>query len=77
MAQLTLYLKDEAHSAVREAAEREGLSLSKWASKHLLSAAKSTGWPTGFFDLFGSIDDESFSEPAELDAGDDGHLEAL
>ena len=45
MAQVTIYLKAEAHSVVREAAEKEGLSLSKWASKHLLAAAKATGWP--------------------------------
>ena len=77
MAQVTIYLKEEVHSEIREAAEREGMSLSKWASKHLLTAAKSGGWPTGFFELFGSVADESFAEPAELDPGDDGELEAL
>ena len=53
--------------------------MSKWASKHLLTAAKSSGggWPAGFFELFGSVADESFAEPAELDPGDDGELEAL
>ena len=79
MAQLTLYLNDEAHALVLAAAKREGTSLSKWAGKHLVAAAKpdTDTLPASFFDLFGSIDDESFEEPRELDSTADGKLDTL
>lgn len=66
MAQLTIYLDEESHRLVEEAAKREGCSLSQWARGHLVTAAHPKGWPEGFFELFGSIGDESFVEPEEL-----------
>ena len=71
MAQLTIYLDAESHRLVEEAATREGSSLSRWARVRLVAAARPTGWPDGFFDLFGSISDERFEEPEDLVWKDD------
>ncbi len=72
MAQLTIYLDEETHRAVEAAAKAKGCSLSRWARGHLREAASSKGFPEGFFDLFGSVTDASFREPAELDQASDG-----
>ncbi len=72
MAQLTIYLDEEAHRLVLDAAKREGTSLSKWAGKRLVKAAKPEAWPEGFFELFGAIGDETFREPVDLDSHLDG-----
>ena len=71
MAQLTIYLDTESHRLVEEAASREGSSLSRWARVRLVAAARPTGWPDRFFDLFGSISDERFEEPEDLAWKDD------
>lgn len=76
MSQISLYLNEETHARVAYAARREGLSLSKWAGKHLAAAAGPVSWPAGFFDLVGSISDDSFTEPEELPAEHDD-LEVL
>ena len=77
MAQLTIYLDDEAHRLVQEAAQNEGTSLSKWARQRLVKAAEPEKWPDGFFDLFGSITNDSFVEPDELDPALDKKRESF
>lgn len=77
MAQLTIYLDEESHRLVEEAAAREGSSLSRWARIRLVAAATPRGWPEGFFALFGSVRDESFEAPAELDWNDDAARDPL
>jgi len=47
MAQLTIYLDQESQALVESAAMREGSSLSRWARKHLVAAAKPKDWPEG------------------------------
>ncbi len=64
--QLTIYLDRETQREVEEAARREGCSLSRWARGHLLAAAKRRGWSPGYFDLLGSLTDDTFREPEEI-----------
>lgn len=66
MAQLTLYLDAETEEKVRAAARREKKSLSRWAGEHLARAAGGGNWPKGYFELFGSVDDESFRVAEEI-----------
>jgi hypothetical protein len=78
MSQLTIYLDEETRCKAGRAAKREGLSLSRWA-RNKLAAASEEGkqWPAGFFELAGSIGDESFDAPAELRSKEDLRREEL
>lgn len=73
MAQVTIYLDSDTAQKTRRAAERERKSLSSWAREKLRKAADETEdvWPEDFFDLFGSIRDETFTVPDELPASRD------
>jgi len=67
MAQLTIYLDQTARDAVKRAAHRENVSLSKWARHTLLRAAEApSAWPEGYRHIVGSIQDEPFSIPEDL-----------
>lgn len=65
MAQLSLYLEEETMDLLRKKAVLANVSLSKYVAK-LIRSDVSSGWPMGYWDLYGSIDDETFCEPAEL-----------
>lgn len=65
MPQLSLYLDEPTMGLLREDARREDLSLSSYARKTIQQRHNSS-WPAGFFDLYGSIRDDSFVPPAEL-----------
>ena len=78
MPQLTIYLDEETAEKAREAAQRAGFSLSRWA-REKLSAAADVGktWPEGYFDLFGSIDDPDFEAVDRGSADGDALRETL
>jgi len=66
MPQLNIYLDKESEKAVRAAARKQSLSLSKWAGRELLRAAsKGKQWPEDYSTLLGSIQDETFSIPED------------
>ena len=77
MAQMTLYLDTETEKKVRAAAQREGKSLSRWAGEQLARAAGAGKWPDGYFELFGSVDDESFRVAEEIPRSLDTEREEL
>ena len=60
MSQLSLYLDDAQYQALKERARAEGVSLSKYAARLIENDAADTGWPQGFWDLYGAIDDPAF-----------------
>jgi hypothetical protein len=70
MPQLSLYLDSETLELVEEGARARKLSLSKYVASVLKERA-ANAWPESIFDLFGSIDDDTFCEPAELSFTDD------
>lgn len=76
MSQLSLYLDDETMACLREGAEREGVSLSRYAADSIRSHSAS-GWPRGFFDLYGSINDDTFVAPEDVDSGLDDAVAAF
>ena len=67
MPQLSLYLDEASMQQLRERARDEGVSLSKYAGAAIEQRVGSTGWPEGYWELYGSIDDESLAAPADLD----------
>ena len=76
MPQLSLYLDNGTMEKLRRDASREGISLSRHAA-HLIRLDGASRWPTGFLDLNGSVKDDSFAEPSELDWSLDARRPAL
>lgn len=62
MPQLSLYLDDASMAQLRKNAAAAKLSLSKYALRKINEPSRS-GWPDGWFDLYGSITDETFVAP--------------
>jgi hypothetical protein len=59
MPQLSLYLDKATLEIVEKNAQLEKTSFSKYVAG-LIKSHSEQNWPTGFWGLFGSIDDESF-----------------
>ncbi|MCL2808287.1 MAG: toxin-antitoxin system, antitoxin component [Coriobacteriia bacterium] len=65
MPQVSLYIDQELLDAAKLNARFENISLSKYVSRALESSAD-VGWPTGYWELFGSLSDGSFVEPEDV-----------
>lgn len=76
MPQLSLYLDDATMDALKASSQREGLSLSKYAGRLIRSHSQS-GWPVDYWGSYGSLDDETFVVPDELDFAFDGSRAAF
>jgi len=65
MPQISLYIDAETMQKVRKAAKMEDVSISSWVGKQVEKSLKAD-YPAEFKNLFGSINDESFTEPQQL-----------
>ncbi len=77
MSQMTIYLDLDTEKMVRAAARQENKSLSRWAGEQLAKAAGVGQWPKNYFELFGSIDDNSFQAPTDIPESLDSTRETL
>ena len=77
MPQLSLYLTDENFELLQTRAAQAGLSMSKYANKLIEQDAVNAGWPADFWELYGSIDDDSFEAPGDPVPTDDDEFERL
>ena len=77
MPQLSLYITDENFEVLRARSAEAGLSMSKYANRLIEQDAQNAGWPAGFWDLYGAIDDESFAAPMDTPPTDDAEFEKL
>jgi len=59
MPQISLYIDKDTLSKIEKAAAKERISISKWVGKNIKKVI-TEDYPQGYFDLFGSISDESF-----------------
>jgi hypothetical protein len=59
MPQISLYIDKETLSKIEKAANRDKVSISKWVGSNLKKVIKDD-YPKNYFDLFGSISDDSF-----------------
>lgn len=66
MPQLSLYIDEKTLKNVEKAAKTEHISISKWVCSKLKKSFNED-WPENYFDLFGSIDDDFFSSPKEIE----------
>ncbi len=76
MPQISLYVDNETLKKVEQAAKLEKKTISKWVSSKLKSSLKND-WPREWFNLYGSIKDESFVEAEELSSDKDIKRESL
>ena len=76
MPQLSLYITDENLAILRARSAEEGVSMSRYANRLIEADARNAGWPRGFWDLFGALDD-SFELPDDPPPSDDAEFEEL
>ncbi len=76
MPQLSLYIDKEILHKIEKAAKIENLSISKWVSSKLKKILDNS-WPNNYFELFGSIDDETFTKPDSMKFEDDVKRESI
>ena len=76
MAQISLYVDEATLKKIESAAARQNQSLSKWVVDQIKPKLAPV-YPPDFENLFGSVDDLSFSRPDELSYEDDTKREAL
>ena len=77
MPQLSLYITDENYEVLRARAAEAGLSMSKYANRLIEQDVENAGWPVGFWDLYGTIDDDTFQVPEDPAPADDAEFERL
>ena len=76
MPQLSLYLDKPLYKEVESIVKKKGVSMSSFVSG-ILKEYLSDDWPVGYFDLYGSIDDDTFDVPEELSFSLDSKRETL
>lgn len=76
MPQISLYIDQETLEKAEKAAEAEKLSLSKWTIKQIKKSLQ-TSYPEDFQNLYGSIQDETFTIPERESTDADATGEAL
>lgn len=65
MPQLSLYIDEKTLKNVEKAAKTEHVSISKWVCSKLKKTFNED-WPENYFELFGSIEDDSFPKPKQI-----------
>lgn len=76
MPQLSLYIDDDTLKKIKKEAKKSNLSISQWVRRRINDSFEKN-WPNNYFDLFGSIHDESFVKPSEMDFKNDNKREVL
>lgn len=62
---ISVYIDEKTLQKVEIAAQRQGVSISRWVIEQIKAKVDSV-YPANFADLFGSIRDETFREPLEI-----------
>lgn len=75
MAQISLYVDDDVLTGLKERAAAQGVSVSRLTAQIIEADRRSSAWPEGWFDLYGSVPDfpdidDSILEPSLDDACD-------
>ncbi|MCF7949757.1 MAG: hypothetical protein K9M94_14300 [Spirochaetia bacterium] len=76
MPQISLYIDEETLEKLKAAASRERISISKWVA-HRIRSQVEPEYPAYYDELFGSIDDETFTEPEKINVSLDSFRESM
>ncbi|MBU4486780.1 MAG: toxin-antitoxin system, antitoxin component [Candidatus Delongbacteria bacterium] len=76
MPQISLYIDEDTLAKIEKAAKKEHISISKWVGRNIKESLEHQ-YPQGYFDLFGSIKDQSLVAERQADYKGDGKREEL
>jgi hypothetical protein len=76
MAQLSLYLDSETMKKLEKMARVNKVSVSKWV-REKLKGTLTDAWPKDYFNLYGSVNHDSFKKPETLPFMNDFRREHL
>ena len=76
MPQISLYIDEKTLKQIELAAKIENISISKYVVKKMHESMH-TGWPRNYDLLFGSIDDDTFHVPPDMDYTHDAPREPI
>lgn len=76
MAQVSLYVDDATLQKIKISAQKQNLTLSKWVLA-VIKKNISPSYPPEFENLFGSISDETFKRPEQMDFSADSKREVF
>ncbi len=76
MPQISLYIDEKTLKQVELAAKIENISISKYVVNKLRESMH-TEWPRNYDLLFGSIDDDTFCAPPDMDYTQDAPREQI
>ncbi len=76
MPQISLYIDEETLKKVEKAAKKEHVSISKWVGLNIQRSLEKE-YPKGYFNLFGSIKDETMVAERPADFYGDSEREKL
>ncbi len=76
MPQLNLYIDEKMLKKIERSAQNEKTSLSSWVRNRLESSIDSA-WPSGFFDLFGSLKKSDMTRPNQPSLSKDSKREII
>ncbi len=76
MAQLTIYLDETSIKMIEDAAAREKSSVSGWVKKRLVQSLEDQ-WPSGYFNLLGSLGKNDLIVPPAPEFSQDAPRESL
>jgi len=76
MPQISLYIDEPTLKKVENAAMRQKVSISKWVAEQIRSRVDPV-YPVDYESLFGSIDDDTFTEPEDVAPSSDTARENL
>lgn len=76
MPQISLYVDTDTLAKIEQVARQEHVSVSRWV-RESLQRVLADSYPSRFFTLFGSITDDTFERPQQLQQGNDVSRESL
>jgi hypothetical protein len=76
MPQISLYVNKSTLEKIEKMAKEENISISKWVGKKI-EKSFSDEYPPGYFELFGSIKDDSFKPVKKISFKYDSKRESL
>jgi len=76
MPQISLYIDAPTLKKIENAALRQKISISKWVAEQIRLRVDPV-YPGDYESLFGSIDDDTFTEPEDIAPGSDAARENL
>lgn len=76
MNQVTIYVPEDEIRVIKHAARQSKCSVSEWVRDRVGVQVKQR-WPGGYFDLFGSLKDETLRRPPQPMAQDDVRRENI